>query len=396
MRGSMRQRGETWELRVYVGLDPVTNRKRYATKTMRSGKRVAQRELAAMVAAADKGALVRTSATVGELLEAWLEQAKGEFSPKTVLETRGVLDRYLIPGLGTTPLARLRADHLDVFYRGLRDGTLNHGRPLAPATIRRIHGTLRRALTQGVRWGWLSANVASAASPPRVPATDIKPPAPADVARLFSLASTTEPDLAAFVVVAAATGARRSEVLALRWPDVDFERGELKISRGIVMGPDGLVEKDTKTHQARTVALDPTTVTVLQALRERRLDRATLCGRELAPDALLFSHAIDGSEPMLPDSVSRSFQRLCKKSGLSGVRLHDLRHYVATRMLTSGVDVRTVAGRLGHRNAATTLNVYAAFVAETDRDAANALGQLFDKAVADAASAATPGPPPTA
>lgn len=384
MRGSMRQRGDAWEVRVYVGLDPVTNRKRYTTKTVRGGKRVAQRELAAMVAEADKGALVRTSATVGELLEAWLEQASTDFSPKTVLETRGVLDRYLVPGLGSTPLARLRADHLDVFYRGLRDGSANKGRPLAPATIRRIHGTLRRALTQGVRWGWLSVNVATAASPPRVPVSDITPPATAEVARLFSIASESEPDLAAFVVVAAATGARRSEVLALRWTDVDLERGEVKISRGIVMGPDGLVEKDTKTHQARTVALDATTVRVLEALRERRLTRAARCAVELRPDALLFSHAIDASEPIFPDSVSRSFQRLCKKAGLSGVRLHDLRHYVATRMLTNGVDIRTVAGRLGHRNPATTLNVYAAFVAESDRNAANALGQLFDQAVADA------------
>lgn len=94
MRGSMRQRGGAWEVRVYVGADPVTGRKRYATKTVRGGKRVAQRELAVMVAAADKGALARTSATVADLLEAWLDQATGEFSPKTVLETRAVLDRY--------------------------------------------------------------------------------------------------------------------------------------------------------------------------------------------------------------------------------------------------------------------------------------------------------------
>ena len=305
----------------------------------------------------------------------------------------GVLDRYLLPNLGATPLAKLQPALLDLFYRGLRDGKANHGRPLSPSTIRRIHGTLRRALTQGVRWGQLPVNPAANASPPRVPLVDIKPPAPADVAGLFALANESDPDLATFVIVAAATGARRSEVLALRWSDVDLEGGTVSISRGLVMGPDGLVEKDTKTHQSRTVALDPTTLGVLEGHRVRAVDRAALCGSELPSSGHLFTRSVDGSTPWFPDSVSRSFQGLCRKTGLSGVRLHDLRHYVATRLLTSGVDVRTVAGRLGHRNPSTTLNVYAAFVAESDRDAANVLGRLFDDAVMKG-SQDTPGDSP--
>jgi integrase len=66
---------------------------------------------------------------------------------------------------------------------------------------------------------------------------------------------------------------------------------------------------------------------------------------------------------------------------VTGVRLHDLRHYVATRFLASGIDVRTVAGRLGHRNPATTLNVYSHLVPEADQQAAEALGKLFDDAM---------------
>ena len=66
----------------------------------------------------------------------------------------------------------------------------------------------------------------------------------------------------------------------------------------------------------------------------------------------MFSQAVDGSVPWRPDSTTRAFRVLCKKAGVTGVRLHDLRHYVATRLLASGIDVRTVAGRLGHRNPA--------------------------------------------
>lgn len=82
--------------------------------------------------------------------------------------------------------------------------------------------------------------------------------------------------------------------------------------------------------------------------------------------------------------MTRRFRRLCDSAGLEGVRLHDLRHYVATQLLAAGVDVRTVAGRLGHRNAATTLNVYAHFVPEADRRAADVLAGLLGAAADDA------------
>jgi integrase len=141
------------------------------------------------------------------------------------------------------------------------------------------------------------------------------------------------------------------------------------------------VEKDTKTHASRRVSLDGTTIDALRAHRERASERATICGIKLPAGAFVFSPEVDGSVSWHPDSASRSFTRLCRRAGIKGVRLHDLRHYVATRLLSSGVDVRTVAGRLGHRNAATTLNVYSHFLVEADREAADVLGKLFDDAV---------------
>jgi len=379
----MRQRGPgSWELKAYLGRDVVTGKKRWAYQTVRCGKRDAQRALAALVAQAERGAHARTKATVGQLLEDWFDHAKADFSPKTARETRGVIDRNLLPFVGEVPLSKLGADDLDRFYRRLREKGGRAGRPISPATIRRTHGILHRALAQGVRWGWLTQNPASSASPPRVPTPDITPPAPDDLARVFFLAQEQDADLATFLILAAATGARRSELIALRWSDIDLEAGKVGISRGIVAGPDGLVEKDTKTHSARRVSLDPTSLVALAAHRVRARERARLVGCELPTRALVFSHEPDGSAPWYPDSVSRAFARLCRKAGLDHVRLHDLRHYVATRLLGAGVDVRTVAGRLGHRNAATTLNVYSHFLADVDEEAANVLGRLLDDAVA--------------
>ena len=120
MKGFMRQRGSAWELRVFVGSDAVTGKKRYTTKTVRGGKREAQRALAQMVTDAELGLSARTSATVAELVERWFEFATSEFSPKTVKETRGMLDRYVTPALGAVSLSKLRAHDLDRFYRDRR------------------------------------------------------------------------------------------------------------------------------------------------------------------------------------------------------------------------------------------------------------------------------------
>jgi integrase len=234
----MRQRGDAWELRVYVGRNFVTGREHYATRTIRAGKREAQRALNEMVVAAERGALANTRATFGELLDAWLEHAGRDFSPKTVLVVRGFIERTIKPDLGDVSLARLRPITLDRFYARLLAPGGGRGRDcLSPATVRRIHGIVRRALAQGVRWGWLGANPAASASPPRVPATAIRPPTTAELALLLDVAERRDPQLATFLILSAATGARRSELVALRWSDRDFERSVVTISRGHRVGP---------------------------------------------------------------------------------------------------------------------------------------------------------------
>jgi len=155
----------------------VSGKKPWAYRTFRGGKREAQRALAALVAEAERGSLARTKATVGELLEEWYAHASPGFSPKGARETRGVLDRNILPFLGDVPLPKLGATDLDRHYRQLREKG-RAGRPLAPNAIRRAHGILHRALGQGVRWGWLGVNPASSATPPRVPMPDMNPPRP--------------------------------------------------------------------------------------------------------------------------------------------------------------------------------------------------------------------------
>ena len=111
--------------------------------------------------------------------------------------------------------------------------------------------------------------------------------------------------------------------------------------------------------------------------RNRCRKRAKACAAALGDDAFLFGGQPDGSVPWRPGRVTLAFVRLCRDLDISNVRLHDLRHFAATQLLAAGVPVRTVAGRLGHANAATTLNVYAHVLESSDEEAAGVLGRLF-------------------
>jgi integrase len=381
MPGSMRQRGEnSWNLRVYAGRDAVTGRKISVERTVRGNKREASKTLAAMVAEVDRRPVASAGKrTVAQLCREWLAHAAPNFSPKTVETTRMYIEDPIIPALGPLSVAKLTPSDLDRFYRQLLEVGRSRG-PYAPATVRRVHGIIRRALTQGVRWGWITHNPAIDASPPRVPLEELNPPNPSQVVRIFHLAEESDPELATFIMLAASSGARRGELLALRWSDIDLDLGRLSIERGIVLVDGNLIEQGTKTHQSRRISLDAGTVSALEEHRERVIDRARAAGSALTPDGFVFSHSVDGSSPWHPDSTSRAFRRICQQAGIKGVRLHDLRHYVATRLLAAGVDVRTVAGRLGHRNPSTTLNVYSHFVPETDQEAAKTLGRIFKDA----------------
>ncbi|MEU6697562.1 tyrosine-type recombinase/integrase [Pseudonocardia sp. NPDC046786] len=164
------------------------------------------------------------------------------------------------------------------------------------------------------------------------------------------------------------------ELCALRWSNVDLDSGTLTIRRAIAQDGRALQEKDTKTHQQRRLALDAETVEVLRDHRERSEERARALGVELRPEAFVFSLAPDGSTSLVPGSVTQRYSRMAARLGLN-THLHNLRHYSATELIAAGVDVRTVAGRLGHSGGGvTTLRVYAAWVSEADQRAASGLG----------------------
>ncbi len=136
-------------------------------------------------------------------------------------------------------------------------------------------------------------------------------------------------------------------------------------------------EKGTKTHQSRRVALDDATVALLRDHRRRCREVALRLGVRLSGDAYLFSEAGDFSRPWRPDVCTNWFRRVRSPLGLQHVRLHDLRHFVATALGDGGTPIATISTRLGHRDKATTLNIYSHAVPATDQHAAAYLGNLL-------------------
>jgi integrase len=373
------------QVQVYAGRDPLTGRKRWVSRqvpgkgraAMKRAKQVEAELLAQIAAGQHRGSKTKT---VAELIERWLDwrQSVRPISPTTVAAYRGYIDRSILPSLGKLQVGRLDAATLDTFYARLRRQGGKGGRPLAASSVRQIHAILSGALSRAVVWGWIAHNPARLASPPSIEQADTQPPAVDDAARLLTTAAAEDPELGLFLRLAVVLGARRGELCALRWSEVDLDQGEVLIAGAVVRVPGkALLAKPTKTHAKRRVAVGAgTTVELLRARRIAQAKDALACGTTLAADAYVFSHVPDGSAPIDPDGISHRFQRLARRLGVR-CRLHDLRHFMVTQLVAGGVDWRTVSGRAGHADGHMTLATYAHFQQAQDRQAADLMERLL-------------------
>jgi integrase len=367
--GSIRSRGpNSWQLRVYAGIDASSGRKRWVTRTVRGSEREARRALKRFLEDADNARVY--SGSVTDLLDRWFAAASTDWSASTIRETRSLIEHHLKLHLGHLSVAKLTTADIDDFYAYLRRAGGRDAAPLAPGTVHRVHVVLHRALQQAVRWEWVWTNPAANASPPRYVPPEIRPPTAEEVRELIAAASSTYPALGVFFLLAATTGARRGELLALRWCDVDLAAGALCFQRSLVEGDHGPVLAPTKTRRTHRVALDEASKATLSQLYE---DAVATLGESFDPGRFVFPRLADGSEPWRPNWVTKSFIRARKAAGLPHFRLHDLRHFMATEMLNDGIAIAVVASRLAHARASTTLNVYAHAVPGGDHDAAERL-----------------------
>jgi integrase len=286
--------------------------------------------------------------TVAALAERWLQHVKTTRDEGTWTEYARNLRRHVLPALGGRQLKTLSPTDLDGLYARLASAGRLDGRPggLSARTVRNIHKTVHKMLRQAVRWRLLTINPAADLELPPVVEPQMVTLDHQQARRLLEAAASPQRAgwWAPLVLLAVATGARRGELLALRWSDIDLDAGTVAISRSLRRGEAGLRYKDPKTRAGlRTVGLGPSTVAALRRLRAEQAERRLAFGTAYhAADDLVIGK-VDGA-PLRPDHVSSEFRRLAEAAGLpSEVHLHTLRHSAASFLAAAGVPASDIA-----------------------------------------------------
>ena len=360
MKGHIRKRSKgSWTIWVDLGRDPETGKRKQQTLTVRGSKASAERELRAVLTRIEGGAYVKpTRMTVGEYLESWLrDYVSTNTAPNTADGYSDIVRAHLIPELGRFPLSALQPSHIQAYYsRMLRCGRQDGKGGLSAQTVKHHHRVLYEVLKHAVKHGVLIRNVAEAVDPPRPDGKEIATLEPDDVRLLLDAARET-PYYTLFYT-AIFTGLRRSELLGLRWRDVDLDLATLSVVQTLHYVPKkGYTFREPKTKRSRrSVDLSPSLAILLREHRANQELERKLLGRLLMPDDLVFSYP-DGT-PLPPNSVTKAFHKLAQSLGLSNIRLHDLRHTHATLMLRQGVHPKVISERLGHSSVAITLDTY--------------------------------------
>jgi integrase len=385
--GSIRQRRKAgknawvWELRVNLGSDPTTGKRRQASRMFTGTKTAAAdalRELRTEMA--EQRGEVHTMAT---LFEDWIEKVLVPTRrPGTVTGARSAVSAVLKPALGHLAVETLKSGDLDNFYTDQRKAGKK------PGTIRRYHSQISAALQVATDWGWRPDNPARKAHPPAPEPARVRPPTADDVQRLISAAAAKDPAIGIALLVLAITGLRRGEVLGLQWADVNMTTGTIDVrrivNRGTPGGPPVVAEPKT-ARSVRKVVIQEAGLAVMRTYRANCDDRAmSFLDRPLAETAFVVSQWPDGSRPVSPDVLTTTMARLCKDLGLATSRLHDIRHFVATAMIAQGLNVRQVADALGHSRPSITLDVYSHEFASDLTERRRAASALESLVVADA------------
>lgn len=272
-RGNIRQRGNSLQVRVYAGIDPVTGKPSYLAETVKgtdkAARKRAEKLLTKLQAQVDQQRSPTSSVSLSHAIDEWLRATDIEASTRHGY--LGYIKRTIRPALDDVPINKLNARMLETLYGELRrcrvrcDGRpfIEHTtdeehdcveakcrphkcKPMAPSSVRQIHSILSGVLNAAARWDWISSNPAKVAQRPRQTPPQPEPPSAAEAARLVEKAFDLDESWGTLVWLAMTTGMRRGELCALRWSRVDLEEGIVNVRRAYTTLRGVGSEKDTK------------------------------------------------------------------------------------------------------------------------------------------------------
>lgn len=355
---------KAWRVTVDRSPDPLTGRRRRATKLVRephnkAGERAAKLVEAQMLVDVAAETVTDSSAPLAVVAEAWYARGGNPtWKPRTAEGYRRLLDARVIPRWGSTALGDIRRGDIVAWHDEMLKTT-------SLPTTRRTHAVLRQVLTFAVEREWIAANPAAG----RMLAQERREASEAMTVEQMRSVIAKVPEgwraeMCDMIELAALTGMRRGELCGLRWSDVDRDGKVLHVRRSISQVARGEPEAvEPKTHQRRRVPIGDAELAIL--------DR-----RPVTAGGYLWSDAPDGSLPWPPNRVTDLWIE-ARDAAEVPYRFHDLRHLCATLLLAAGVPVKTVQDRLGHHSAQMTTDVYAHAMPADGHDAADLLGRLL-------------------
>lgn len=369
--GSIFQRASDgrWVGSVHVGYDAG---KRVRKVVYGKTRKEVANKLSKALREAQAGTLVLDERrTVGDYLTWWVTNvAPATVKDSTADQYAWIVKRYLDPHLGKVKLAKLGPLHVQQMLASMeKEG-------LSAATRRQTRAILRRALGHAERYGYVARNAAALVDCPRDDGPRLDDTLSLDDATRLLGAAPGDP-LEALVTVALTVGLRKGEALALTWENIDLDARTLTVAATLTRRTGyGLVVGTPKTDRSRrTVALPSTCVKALQAHRRRQAADRLAAGDLWHPGGFVFTTPT--GTPLDPRNVTRDFQALCTRARVGPRRFHALRHSAATLMLAQGVPLEVISKTLGHSGLAITADVYAKVGVELQRQAADAIDDLF-------------------
>jgi len=371
-RGYIRERSKgVWRVCISLGKDPKSGKYLQSWATVKGTKKDAERKLTELLHQADTGVLIRPGRIhLKEYLERWLgDYVFLNLSPRTAEGYSHICRHHFVPSLGNITLNGLKPEHIADYQKE----KLSSG--LSAQTVRHHHTALHKALQTALEWGLLARNPADAVSPPRAQGREMQVWAEDEIFTFLEAARQT-PHFALFHT-ALFTGMRRSELLAIRWCDLDLIQCQLSVTRSlhVLKGGEVIIRQPKTAKGRRLIALTPENASVLREHREKQSLERVVLGKRLTGEDLVFCDS-DG-KPLLPNSVTHAWIKLVRRTGLKPIRLHDARHSHASLMLKQGTHPKIVQERLGHASIQVTLDTYSHVAPGLQEAAAARFDQAF-------------------